>query len=79
MVVQFGRQVAGYESVGRLGTGKETRMTTSEPDEMDQDSTEYEDQDSEPTTMAPPGEGPTDLGPISEAPKSDPSGPTDLP
>jgi hypothetical protein len=54
-------------------------MTTSEPDEIDQESTEYEDQDAEPTTMAPPGEGPTDPGPVSEAREGDPSGPTDLP
>ena len=71
--------MAGYESVSRLGHGKETGMTTSEPDEIDQDSTEYEDQDSEPTTMAPPGEGPTDPDPISDAREGDPSGPTDLP
>jgi hypothetical protein len=54
-------------------------MTTSEPDDVGQDSSEYEDQDAEPTTMAPPGEGPTDPGPIQDAREGDASGPTDLP
>jgi hypothetical protein len=54
-------------------------MSTSEPNEADQDTSEYEDRDAEPTTMAPPGEGPTDPGPIAEAREGDSSGPTNLP
>jgi hypothetical protein len=54
-------------------------MSTSEPDQVGQESDEYEDQDSEPSTMAPEGESPTDPGPITEARENDPSGPTDLP
>jgi hypothetical protein len=55
-------------------------MSTSEPDQVGQDSDEYDDQDSEPTTMAPQGESPTDPESIQEARGGDdPSGPTDLP
>jgi hypothetical protein len=54
-------------------------MSTSEPEDVGQDSSEYEDQDAEPTTMSPPGEGPSDPGPIRDAREGDASGPTDLP